>query len=126
MQVTIDVRDPTPVFAQLVTQIKAGVLDGALEPGYALPAIRQLANDLQLNHNTVAKAYRILERDTIIETLGRRGTFIHPDALRHALVDLNELAAARLRTSVAQLREAGLSDSEIRNAFAAVMKERGS
>ena len=124
MEVTIDLRDPVPVFGQLVMQIKAAVQAGTLKPGTALPTIRQLANDLQLNNNTVAKAYRMLERDSIIETLGRRGTFIHSEAKKNSLVDLNELAMSLLSSSVAKLRDSGLTDSEIRNAFSTVMKER--
>lgn len=85
---------------------------------------RQLANDLQLKNNTVAKAYRLLERGSIIETLGRRGTFIHPEAKKNSLVDLNELALSLLSSSVTELRHSGATDSEIRNAFTAVMKDR--
>ncbi len=89
-----------------------------------MPTIRQLANDLQLNNNTVAKAYRMLERDSIIETPGRRGTFIHPEARKNSPLDLNELAMSLRSSSVAKLRDSGLTDSEIRNAFTAVMKGR--
>ncbi len=124
MEVTVDVRDRVPIFAQLVAQIRAAVSAGRLAPGEALPPIRQLANDLALNHNTVAKAYRALERDAVIETLGRRGTFVHPDARANALVDLNALATSVLSSSVSELRDAGLTDSEIRNTFVAVMKSR--
>ncbi len=124
MEVTIDLRDPVPVFGQLVTQIKAAVQAGTIKPGAALPTIRQLANDLQLNSNTVAKAYRMLERDSVIETLGRRGTFIHPEAKKNSLVDLNELAMSLLSSSVSKLRDSGLTDSEIRIAFTTVMKDR--
>ncbi|MCP4727839.1 MAG: GntR family transcriptional regulator, partial [bacterium] len=80
MEILINTSDTVPVFTQLIDQIKKAVLCGELKPGAALPSIRQLANDLELNHNTVAKAYRILERDSVIETRGYRGTFIHPDA----------------------------------------------
>ncbi len=121
MEIVVDVSDATPVFAQLVAQIKAAVLDGDLLPGTALPPIRQLANDLQLNHNTVAKAYRRLERDSVIETLGRRGTFVHKQAKANCHVDLQELAVDMLSRCVTTLRNSGLTDSELRNAFTEVL-----
>jgi len=122
MQLTIDERLPEPVFSQIITQIREAVRSGRLKPGAAMPAIRQLAIDLQVNPNTVAKAYRLLERDSVIET-GRRGSFVHRDGKRHSNIDLSSEAAAALTQTVASLREKGLTDSEIRNAFANVMKE---
>ena len=121
MEITVDVAAATPVFAQLVAQVKQAVLNGDLLPGTALPPIRQLAYDLQLNHNTVAKAYRRLERDSVIETLGRRGTFVHKQAKANCHIDLNELAIDMLRQCVRSLRDSGLTDSELRAAFTDVI-----
>ena len=78
MEIIIDIDDSVPLFAQLMGQIKQAVLGDKLHPGDALPSIRQLANDLDLNNKTVAKAYRLLERDSVIQTKGYRGTFVHP------------------------------------------------
>jgi GntR family transcriptional regulator len=122
MQLTIDERLPEPVFSQIITQIREAVRSGRLKPGAPMPAIRQLAIDLQINPNTVAKAYRLLERDSVIET-GRRGSFVHRDGKKHSNVDLASEGAAALSQTVASLREKGLTDSEIRNAFTSVMKE---
>ena len=124
MEIAIDTGVSEPVFAQLISQIKGAVLSGELEAGFALPSIRQLANDLRVNHNTVAKAYRLLERDSVIETRGHRGTYIHPDAKSNSVVDLNQKAIEVLGGSVATLRDTGLTDSEIRIAFTTVMKAR--
>ncbi len=124
MEIAIDTGVSEPVFAQLISQIKEAVLSGELEAGFALPSIRQLANDLRVNHNTVAKAYRLLERDSVIETRGHRGTYIHPDAKSNSVVDLNQVAIDVLAGSVATLRDSGVTDSEIRIAFTNVMKER--
>ena len=63
-----------------MTTFKAAVTAGVLKPGDALPSIRQLANDLELNSKTIAKAYKLLERDSIIEAKGYRGTYVHPKA----------------------------------------------
>jgi len=123
MQISIDERLAEPVFSQLITQIREAVKSGALKPGAPLPTIRELAVELQINPNTVAKAYGLLERDAVIETRGRKGSFVHLNGKKHSKVDLGSQATSVLAQSVASLRETGLTDSEIRNAFASVMKE---
>ncbi|MDE2811583.1 MAG: GntR family transcriptional regulator [Gemmatimonadota bacterium] len=124
MEIVIDTSDSVPVFAQLIDQIKKAVLSGELSAGAALPSIRQLANDMGLNHNTVAKAYRLLERDAVIETKGYRGTFIHPDAKANSAVDLNAWVTSTLSETIKTLRGSGVTDSEIRIAFGNVMNNR--
>src|SRR6187431_2722189 len=111
MEITIDIDNPLPQFEQLIEQVKAAVTAGVLKPGDSLPSIRQLANDLELNSKTVAKAYQLLTRDSVIETKGYRGTYVHAKAK----------ANCKLNESIAELREAGVTDSEIRNAFAGAL-----
>jgi GntR family transcriptional regulator len=122
MNITVDDSSPIPVFSQLIGQIRDGVSSGELRPGMALPTIRQLATDLGLNPGTVAKAYRLLERDSIIETRGSRGSFIHTAASEHSKVDLSGKARSVISDAVETLRGAGLTDSEIRKAFGEAMK----
>lgn len=124
MEIVIDIEDSTPVFTQLIEQIKKAVLDDYLCPGDALPSIRQLGNDLELNNKTVAKAYKLLERDSVIQTKGYRGTFIHPDAKANCSVNINEWVLEKLNETIAEFRESGVTDSEIRIAFSNVMKNR--
>ena len=124
MEIVIDTGSSHPVFSQLIDQIKKAVLSGALNPGDTLPSIRQLANDLALNHNTVAKAYRLLDRDSVIETKGYRGTFIHPNAKANSTVDLNAWVISKLTEIVQGFKESGVTDSEIRIAFGNVMNNR--
>ena len=126
LEIVVDLEAPTPLFAQLVKQVKEAVAAGQLEAGAALPSIRQLANDLGINAKTVAKAYRLLERDSIIRTRGYRGTFIHPDAKLNCSVDLNAMVTEGLELTVDALREAGATDSEIRIAFTKAMNRRAS
>lgn len=121
MEISIDIDNPLPQFEQLIEQIKAAVTAGVLRPGQALPSIRQLANDLDLNSKTVAKAYQLLTRDSIIETKGYRGTYVHPKAKANCKFNLQEWTLRKLGETVAELREAGVTDSEIRNAFAAAL-----
>ncbi|WP_099037987.1 GntR family transcriptional regulator [Mycobacterium neglectum] len=74
--VCIDHRAPGPLFDQLRTQIIDGVRDGRLPPGTRLPTVRELAGQLGLAVNTVARAYRELETAGVVETRGRFGTFV--------------------------------------------------
>ena len=121
MQITIDIESSVPLFAQLIAQIKQAVQKGSKKPGDALPSIRQLANDLNLNSKTVAKAYRLLERDSVIQTRGYRGTYVHPDARENSLGERNERVMEKLKGAIAARKESGATDSEIRVAFAAIM-----
>ena len=124
MEITIDIDNPLPQFEQLIEQIKAAVSAGVLKPGDSLPSIRQLANDLELNSKTVAKAYQLLTRDSIIETKGYRGTYVHPKAKANCKFNLQEWTLRKLGEAVNDLREAGVTDSEIRNAFTTTMNRR--
>ena len=124
MRIQIDTNLSTPLFQQLMDQIKKAVMDGLLKPGDPLPSIRQLANDLELNHNTVAKAYRLLERDSVIQTKGYRGTSIHGDAIQNSTINMNDSITTKLNETIKSLRESGATDSEIRIAFSNVMKNQ--
>jgi DNA-binding transcriptional regulator YhcF (GntR family) len=124
MDIVINLDDPEPLFAQLVTRVKQAVRSGAIRPGDPLPSIRQLANDLELNSKTVAKAYGLLERDSVIQTRGYRGTFVHPQAKANSKVDLSGWIHETLGKTIASFREAGVTDSEIRVAFGNAMNER--
>ena len=72
----IDPRDRTPIYAQLDHGLRAAIATGRLRPGDQLPTVRQLAVDLQINANTVARVYSELERAGIIETRRGVGSFI--------------------------------------------------
>ncbi len=123
MQIVIDIDAPSPPSAQLIEQIKQAVSDGQLGPGDPLPSIRQLASDLDLNSKTVAKAYRLLERDSVIQSRGYRGTFVHPDGRANSGVDLSAWAIEELKNQIAVFRNAGVTDPEINNAFRSAMNE---
>ncbi len=72
----INPADPTPLYAQLERAIRLGIATGRLLPDTQLPTVRQLAVDLSVNVNTVAKVYRDLERAGVLETRRGIGTFI--------------------------------------------------
>ena len=74
--VNIDARDPTPIYAQLDRALRAAIAAGRLRTGDQLPTVRQLAVDLRVNANTVARVYAELERDGVLETRRGVGSFV--------------------------------------------------
>lgn len=80
----LDLECDTPVYVQIMDQIRRLASDGILEAGVEIPPVRRLAADLEINPNTVSKAYQLLEREGVIETRPRRGCFIAAQASRHA------------------------------------------
>jgi GntR family transcriptional regulator len=74
--VRIDQRDATPIYAQLERGLRAAIAAGQLRPGDQLPTVRQLAVDLAVNANTVARVYAELERDGVLETRRGVGSFV--------------------------------------------------
>jgi GntR family transcriptional regulator len=75
-QIALDLRSGVPVYRQIIDQVTGGIATGALTVGDQLPTVRQLAVDLEINPNTVIRAYRELEIRGVIETHQGTGTFI--------------------------------------------------
>jgi GntR family transcriptional regulator len=117
MEITILASSPEPVYEQIVRQVQDAVASGELAPGAPLPTVRQLAGDLQLNRNTVARAYKQLEDRGVILTAGRKGTFVRADGSR----EVGRIKASRAERSVqyvvAALLRDGLSRAEITALF---------
>lgn len=105
---TIDDSGAEPPYEQVRRQIAEGAATGALPPGHKLPPVRQLAAELGLAVNTVAKAYKALEADGVIETHGRGGTLIATRRVGDAEAD--QAAESYVRTA----RRQGLSLDEAR------------
>jgi GntR family transcriptional regulator len=81
MQFQLDFRSGQPIYLQIANQIRQKVASGELKPGDQLPTVRQMATDLRINFNTVARAYRMLDEAGLISTQQGRGTYIwEPDS----------------------------------------------
>jgi GntR family transcriptional regulator len=80
MRFQLNFNSGTPVYLQLVDQVKAAAASGAVQPGEPLPSIRPLAEELRVNRNTVAKAYGELEHQRVIETIAGKGCFIRANS----------------------------------------------
>ena len=78
MKFDLEFTKHVPIYIQLTEQVKHAIAAGELEPGDQLPPVRELAADLGVNFNTVARVYRVLDEEGIISTQHGRGTFILP------------------------------------------------
>jgi GntR family transcriptional regulator len=114
-----------PVYLQLIEQVKHAIDVGALRPGEQLPAIRKVAEDLVINPNTVAKAYRDLEHDGVIELRQGAGAFVAQNG-RTAHVETVKAGQPVLQAAIERLRDSGLSLEEIRRLFDAELLRQSS
>ena len=105
-----------PIYLQLMEQVKHAIETGALRPGEQLPGIRPLAEELVVNPNTVAKAYRELEHEGVIELRHGAGAFVS-DATPAVRTDTIRAAQTIIAAALGKLRERGLTDEEIRRLF---------
>jgi GntR family transcriptional regulator len=107
-----------PIYLQLMEQVKHAIETGALRPGEQLPGIRPLAEELVINVNTVAKAYRELEHEGVVELRHGAGAFVSAGGSAKA-ADKFRAAHPVAEAAVKKLRAQGLNDEEIRRLFEA-------
>jgi GntR family transcriptional regulator len=108
-----------PIYLQLMEQVKHGIETGALRPGDQLPGIRPLAEELVINPNTVAKAYRELEHEGVIELRHGAGAFVAGSAGGRKAPDRLRAAQGVVAAAIERLRARGVTDEEIRRLFEA-------
>src|SRR5688572_13757643 len=109
MFVTVDERDARPLYQQLVDEIKTLIARGELKEGTLLPPVRQVASDLGVNLNTVAFAYRRLQKEGLIRVRHGSGAVVISQTLKEKPDDR---LRAQLRTALTQLILAGLRSEE--------------
>jgi GntR family transcriptional regulator len=112
-----------PIYLQLMEQVKHAIETGALRPGEQLPGIRPLAEELVINPNTVAKAYRELEHEGVIELRHGAGAFVAAAPVKRQ-TDSMRAGQAVVASTVERLRARGLGDDEIRRLFEAELAGR--
>jgi len=119
---TVDPRSGVPIYLQIIEQIKRSVALGVLAPGEQLPTVKQLAVDLTVNPNTVARAYRELERDEVIETAPGRGSFVRGNgSVEVSRAGASDVAAESLLQAVREAKSIGLTAAQIRALFEAAL-----
>lgn len=120
---SIDARDATPIYAQLERALRAAIASGRLRPGDQLPTVRQLAVDLRVNANTVARVYSDLERAGVIETRRGVGSFISATpAQAHPPRERDRRLRALVTRVLADIDRAGFTVDEVIAALGAAQK----
>jgi GntR family transcriptional regulator len=120
----IDASSGTPIYRQIVDQVRHGVAGGTLRPGDRLPPVRDLAIELAVNPNTIAKAYQDLERDGILETSRGRGTFVAEGKAAIAESERRERLGPTIDKVISEAYLLGISEEDLRRLLEERLAER--
>jgi GntR family transcriptional regulator len=112
MIISVNTNSGTPIYLQLMEQIKHAIETCALQAGEQLPTMRKLAVELVINPNTVIRAYRELEREGIVEIRHGSGAFVSQSAASRTKI--SRKAQFVMQSAVDRLSTAGLTEEEIR------------
>jgi GntR family transcriptional regulator len=118
----LDARSGVATYLQIVQQVKEALRLGLLDVGDQLPTVREVVADLAINPNTVAKAYRDLERDGLVVARPGRGTFV-ASTLATPSLEHHEALRRELETWLTQARQAGLDEESIRALISKTLRE---
>ncbi|HEX5447047.1 MAG TPA: GntR family transcriptional regulator [Pirellulales bacterium] len=111
---SIDPSDGLAIYDQIVRQVKFAVAGGAIRPGEMVPSVRELAKELAINPNTVARAYRELQSQGVLAAVRGTGLEVAEGAPRHCRSQRVELIRARLRQVLCEAKQSRLDPDEIR------------
>lgn len=123
MQVSINTNDPRPIYLQIMDEIRRALVLGTLKPAELLPSIRQLATELRVNPNTVAQAYRELEREGTVYVQRGQGTFVSPD-VQPGREERRAMAQAVAKRALIDAHRNGLDTGELLDAIRQVAEQR--
>ena len=113
MLFALDHATDRPIYAQIGDRIKFAVVAGLLKPGQLVPSVRELSKQLVVNPNTVARAYRDLQGEGILDAVRGTGLQVGPGAVEACRCDRREFVRDRLRAAIAEARRSGLPDAEV-------------
>ncbi len=119
---TVDPRSGVPIYLQIIEQIKRSIALGILQAGEQLPTVKQLAIDLTVNPNTVARAYRELERRQVIETSPGRGSFVRSNGVTESPKVAADIGRDALDVALREAKSVGLARDEVRELFDAALQ----
>lgn len=123
LKVNLDFNSGIPIYIQIVDQVRALLLSGDLKPGDQLPTVRQLASELRVNFNTIARAYRLLDEARLISTQRGRGTYLLDADLADDHVDFKrDSIEVQVRTLIQSLVIQGYSTDEVRQTMEKLTK----
>lgn len=125
----IDAHNGLAVYDQIVRQVKFAVADGVLSAGEMVPSVRELAKQLAINPNTVARAYRQLQDEGVLTVVRGMGLAVEGNARRACQAERKRLVRDRLRVAVVEAHQSGLDETEIQELFqaelSAAKRQRG-
>jgi GntR family transcriptional regulator len=119
----LDLHSGMPVYRQIVDQVRGGIASGALAAGDQLPTMRQLAVDLEINPNTVVRAYRELEFGGLLETHQGTGTFISAQKMKRADAQREKQLAQIVADCVSRAGAAGFTVDELMDELRGLAQE---
>jgi GntR family transcriptional regulator len=124
MNLKLNPRDRTPIYGQIVQQIKCLIAGGDLSPGQQLPTVRALAEQLKVHVNTIARAYDVLDKDGVISTQQGRGTYV-ADRANNARLQQHryDTLQAAINHTLLEALSLGYTADEIEQAFSQSLKE---
>lgn len=118
-------RDDQPIYRQLQERIVALIVSGALKEGEAIPSVRQVASDYQINHLTVAKAYQELVDQGLVEKRRGLGMFVLPGAQEKATAaEREKFMQQELPQLVERARQLGIKHAELIKTISQMLKEK--
>src|SRR5882724_9004713 len=109
----LNTSDDRPIYAQIADQVKFAVAAGLLRPGELVPSVRELAKQLVVNPNTVARAYRDLQGERILEPIRGTGLQVAQKAPEVCRDGRREFVRRRLREALEEARRSNLAHNEI-------------
>jgi len=113
----IDTTDGVPIYLQIVEQIKRSVALGRVKPEEELPSVRQLALDLTINPNTVARAYLELEHQGVIYKRQGQGTFVSAQAVDASRRERQKIVAALMEKAIIEAASSGMTAAELETIY---------
>jgi len=123
LNISLDFGSSDPIYAQIVDQVRAQLTTGELKPGDQLPTVRQLASDLRVNFNTIARAYRLLDEAGLISTQRGRGTYLlEHDERRSQVTIRKETIEEQLDKTIQSLLRQGFSKEDIQRSIESILK----
>ena len=123
MGIIINNSSMTPIYEQMVEQIKAQIMKGERKEGDSLPSVRALAKDLRVSALTVKKAYDELEREGFVTTVHGKGTFVTSANQEIMLEEMKKEVEADLEGAIRKGRSCGMSDEEISELFQIILED---
>jgi GntR family transcriptional regulator len=114
MFLNINPADGIAIYDQVVRQVKFAVAQGAVKPGNLVPSVREMARELAINPNTVARAYQQLQADGVLEQVRGMGLEVAADAVKQCKSERQKMIQDRIREALVEAKQSGLEGDELR------------